>query len=54
MKIRFVSRGRLREFRENYEGVDEELLLFGFDGMGEVSYEKELKNESDEFEKIAL
>ena len=54
MKIRFVSRGRLREFRENYEGVDEELLLFGFDGMGEVSYEKELKNESDEFEQIAL
>lgn len=54
MKIRFVSRGRLREFRESYEGEGEELLLFGFDGMGEVSYEKELKNESDEFEQIAL
>lgn len=54
MKIRFVGRDRLRRFRENYESEEEELLLFGFEGMGEVSYEKELKNESDEFEQIAL
>lgn len=54
MKIRFVGRDRLRRFRENYESEEEELLLFGFGGMGEVSYEKELKNESDEFEQIAL
>ncbi len=54
MKIRFISRGRLRAFREGDEGEGEELVLFGFDGMGEVSYEKELKGESDEFEKAAL
>ncbi len=54
MKIRFVGRDRLREFRENYKNEEEELLLFAFEGMGEVSYEKELKNESDEFEQIAL
>lgn len=54
MKIRFVGRDRLRKFRKNYESEEEELLLFGFEGIGEVSYEKELKNESDEFEQIAL
>ncbi len=54
MKIRFVGRDRLRKFRENYEWEEEELLLFGLEGIGEVSYEKELKNESNEFEQIAL
>ena len=54
MKIRFVGRGRLREFKENYEMESEELILFGFEGMGEVSYEKELKGESDFFEEAAL
>ena len=54
MKIRFVGRGRLREFKENYESEGEELILFGFEGMGEVSYEKELKGESDFFEETAL
>ncbi len=54
MKIRFVSRGRLRAFTEGYESEGEELILFGFDGMDEVSYEKELKGESDEFERAAL
>ena len=54
MKIRFVGRGRLREFKENYENDGEELLLLGFEGMGEVSYEKELKGESGFFEEAAL
>lgn len=54
MKIRFVGRGRLRDFKENYESDGEELILFGFEGMGEVSYEKELKGESGLFEEAAL
>ncbi len=54
MKIRFVGRGKLREFRKDYQSEEEELVLFGFDGMGEVSYEKELKGESNEFEEAAL
>ena len=54
MKIRFVGRGRLQDFKENYESEGEELLLFGFEGMGEVSYEKELKGESNYFEEAAL
>ena len=52
MEIRFVSRGKLveeqacEEFREN-------LTLYGFGGLGEVSYDKELKGESDFFERAA-
>ncbi len=54
MKIRFVSRGRLQSFKESYQSEGEDLLLFGFEGMEEVSYEKELKGESDEFHQTAL
>lgn len=54
MRIRFVARGRLHDFKEGYEKDGEELILFGFDGMGEVSYEKELKGESGYFEEAAL
>ena len=47
MRIGFVSRGALRAFKEEYcASCDRErsdVLLFGFDGAGEVSYEKELK-----------
>ncbi len=51
MHIRFVNRGRLEGLQELGEEVD--LLLFGFEGMGEVSYEKELKGESDFFSRVA-
>ena len=51
MKIRFVCRGRLGEWQGECE---EDLLFFGFDGMGEVSYEKELRGESVYFEEAAL
>ena len=54
MKIRFVSRGKLVDFKEKYESEGENLILFGFEGMGEVSYEKELKGESHDFEQVAL
>ncbi len=58
MRIGFVSRGRLRAFKESVEKDCQEktadILLFGFEGMGEVSYEKELKGESVFFEDAAL
>ena len=58
MRIGFVSRGRLRAFKEEYcNSCDRDrtdILLFGFDGVGEVSYEKELKGESGFFEDVAL
>lgn len=56
MRIGFVGKGTLRAFKEKYSACAEraELLLFGFEGMGEVSYEKELKGQSTFFEEAAL
>lgn len=54
MRVRFVGRGSLDAFKSNYQFDGEELILFGFDGIGEVSYEKELKGESGYFENAAL
>ena len=69
MRICFVTDGKLRAFREGKRSgnddaekgnaqVDKEqqadIYLFGFGGMGEVSYEKELKGETKEFEDAAL
>lgn len=54
MRVRFVGRGSLEAFKAGCQFDGEELLLFGFEGMGEVSYEKELKGESGHFEDAAL
>ncbi len=58
MRIGFISRGALRAFKDGYctacEKERADVLLFGFDGIGEVSYEKELKGESGFFEDVAL
>ena len=60
MRICFVSRGDLKSFREIYEGeppcerIDADVFIFGFNGMGEVCYEKELKGETSFFEDAAL
>ena len=56
MRIRFVSRGTLSGYLETRrEGCDceEDLILFGFNGAGEVSYERELKGETGFFEQTA-
>ena len=56
MRIGFVSSGTLRAFRESRAPCERgmaDILLFGFDGVGEVSYEKELKGESDFFADVA-
>lgn len=57
MRIRFVHEGTLSAFKENYRPSEEKtlhLIVFGFNGAGEISYERELKGESDFFEKTAL
>lgn len=58
MRICFVGKGRLGTFREkdgkNCDNESADILIFGFEGMGEVSYEKELKGESGFFEEAAL
>lgn len=57
MRVGFISRGRFNEYtgRGNTRCSEKnaDILLFGFEGMGEVSYEKELKGESDFFEEVA-
>lgn len=54
MKIRFVSGYQLSELKETYQSAGEALIVFGFGGLGEVNYEKELKGESGFFEEAAL
>ena len=55
MRICFVSKGTLQAFIENYGASDADVLFFGFNGVdGEVSYERELKGETDVFEEVAL
>ena len=52
MEIRFVSRGRLVD-GQTCEDECADLVIYGFGGLGEVSYDKELKGESDCFERAA-
>ena len=52
MKIRFISRGKLLD-EQACEDDGAQLLVYGFGGLGEVSYDKELKGESDCFERAA-
>ncbi len=57
MRIGFISKGTLRDFKNTTNGCnggETTVLLFGFEGLGEVSYEKELKRESDFFEDVAI
>ena len=53
VKIGFVSENTLSAFAER-EAESAELILFGFNGVGEVNYEKELKGESVFFQSVAL
>lgn len=54
MKIGFVGKGEWRSVTKSSRLEVGGLLLIGFDGLGEVSYEKELKGESGLFEEVAL
>ncbi len=52
MQIRFVSQGSLGEYKPTEEErVD--ITIFHFAGLGEISYEKELRGESRFFEESA-
>ncbi len=53
MRIAFVSQGSLRAFKERELEGSVDVTVFGFNGAGEVSYEKELKGESTFFEEGA-
>ncbi len=52
MEICFSSRGRINDFYNcAYKKTD--VILFGFQAIGEVSYERELKGETTFFEDVA-
>ena len=53
MRICFVTQGEVGKFKEECTETYD-LVLFGFNGLSEVSYEKELKGETSFFEEAAL
>ena len=53
MKVRLVGRGRLVDGQQSCMDGDEDLVIYGFGGLEEVYYDKELKGESDSFERAA-
>lgn len=54
MQVALVNSGKLRAFRGGVGLENAQLAVFGFEGIKEVSYEKELKGESNYFEDVAL
>ncbi len=54
MKVCFVSGQTLKESKENGKMEKADLYLFGFGGMGEVRYERELQGQTTFFEEGAL
>ena len=54
MRVCLVSRGALSVFKDTYGEEKADIIIFGFEGMGEVSYERELKGETRFFEDAAL
>ena len=53
MKIAFVSRGSIAEFKNELQSMEPELIVGGFRSLGEVSYERELRGETRYFEDVA-
>lgn len=53
MRICFVTKGTLQEYAER-EIVPSDVVCFSFHALGNVSYERELKGETNLFEDVAL
>ena len=54
MKVRFVTEGGINEYWEGAKRADCDLLVFGFDGLGEVDYRRELAGETSKLEDMAI
>lgn len=54
MKIRFVTEGGINEYWEGAKRQDCDLLVFGFEGLGEVDYRRELAGETSKLEDLAI
>lgn len=54
MKIHFVTEGGLNEYWESAKRSDCDLLVFGFEGLGDVDYRRELAGETSKLEDLAI
>jgi predicted amidohydrolase len=54
MRICFVSRDSIYTQQKDLVEAEADLIVGGFKSVGEVSYERELKEETDYFERLAL
>ena len=54
MKIHFVTEGSVNEYWENSKKTACDLLAFGFGGLGEVDYRRELSGETNKLEDMAI
>ena len=54
MRIYFVTEGTLNEYWESGKAAECDLLAFGYDGLGEVDYRRELAGETSKLEDLAL
>ncbi len=54
MRITFVTGGSLSAYAEKFASARTDVVLCSFQGLGEVSYERELKGETGLFEDVAL
>ncbi len=54
MRICFVTGGSLGDFADGYEGERADIVCCSFQALGKVSYERELKGETNLFEDVAL
>ena len=54
MRIHFVTEGTLRAYRAGGRAAACDLLAFGFEGLGEVDYGRELAGETSKLEDLAL
>ena len=53
MKIHFVTEGSLNGFWDKTEGIDCDVIVFGFNGLENVYYERELDGETGKLEDLA-
>ena len=54
MRVCFVTGGSLAGFAESDQSAQADLVICGFQAIGQVSYERELKGETNLFEDVAL
>ena len=54
MKIHFVTEGSLNGFWDRTEGVEANVIVFGFNGLEDVYYERELDGETGKLEDLAI